>query len=84
MRVGWRLTISTSKEEQTGECVEVRKLWGARKKVSVEEVKEHLREKFDEAEKVEVVRVCTEDDGRIWWWFWLKGEEDVLGRSCDG
>ena len=46
----------------------------------VEEVKERLREKFDEAEKVEVVRVCKEDSGRIRWWFWLKGEEDVLGR----
>ena len=46
----------------------------------VEEVKEHLGEKFDEAEKLEVVRVCKGDSGRIWWWLWLKGEEDVLGR----
>ena len=46
----------------------------------MEEVKERFREKFGEAEKVEVVRVCKEDSGRIRWWFWLKGEEDVLGR----
>ena len=71
--------VSVKKNKQ-GEYVGVRKLWGTRKKVSVEEVKERLREKFDEAEKVEVVRVCKEDSGRIRWWFWLKGEEDVLGR----
>ena len=71
--------VSVRKNKQ-GEYVGVRKLWGTRKKVSVEEVKERLREKFDEAEKVEVVRVCKEDSGRIRWWFWLKGEEDVLGR----
>ena len=68
------------KKNKQGEYVGVRKLWGTRKKVSVEEVKERLREKFGEAEKVEVVRVCKEDSGRIRWWFWLKGEEDVLGR----
>ena len=68
------------KKNKQGEYVGVRKLWGTRKKVSVEEVKERLREKFDEAEKVEVVSVCKEDSGRIRWWFWLKGEEDVLGR----
>ena len=45
----------------------------------MEEVKERLRGKFDEAE-VEVVRVCKEDSGRIRWWFWLKAEEDMLGR----
>ena len=68
------------KKNKHGEYVGVRKLWGTRKKVSVEEVKERLREKFGEAEKVEVVRVCKEDSVRIRWWFWLKGEEDVLGR----
>ena len=52
------------KKNKQGEYVRVRKLWGTRKKVSVEEVKERLREKFDEAEKVEVVRVCKEDSGR--------------------
>ena len=68
------------KKNRQGEYVGVRKLWGTRKKVSVEEVKERLGEKFEEAEKIEVVRVCKEDNGRIRWWFWLKGEEDVLGR----
>ena len=68
------------KKNKHGEYVGVRKLWGTRKKVSVEDVKERLREKFDEAEKVEVVRVCKEESGRTWWWFWLKGEEDVLGK----
>ena len=68
------------KKNKHGEYVGVRKLWGTRKKVSVEEVKECLGEKFDEAEKVEVVRVCKEDSGRTRWWFWLRGEEDVLGR----
>ena len=62
------------KKNKQGEYVGVRKLWGTRKKVSVEEVKERLREKFG------VVRVCKEDSGRMRWWFWLKGEEDVLGR----
>ena len=33
--------------------------------MSVEEVKERLGEKFDETEKIEVVRVCKEDNGRI-------------------
>ena len=87
-RVVWQGGVSRSgdsplvsvKKNKQGEYVGVRKLWGTRKKVSVEEVKERLREKFDEAEKVEVVRVCKEDSGRIRWWFWLKGEEDVLGR----
>ena len=41
----------------------------------MKEVKQRLREKFDEAEKVEVVRVCKEDSGRTRWWFWLKGGE---------
>ena len=68
------------KKNKHGECVGVRKLWGTRKKVSVEEVKERLGEKFDEAEKVEVVRVCKEDSDRTRWWFWMRGEEDVLGR----
>ena len=68
------------KKNKHGEYVGVRKLWGTRKKVSVEEVKECLGEKFDEAEKVEVVRVCKEDSGRTRWWFWLSGEEDVLER----
>ena len=52
------------KKNKQGECVGVKKLCGTRKKVSVEDVKEHLGEKFDEAEKVEVVRVCKEDSGR--------------------
>ena len=69
------------KKNKHGEYVGVRKLGGGtRKKVSVEEVKDCLGEKFDEAEKVEVVRVCKEDSGRTRWWFWLRGEEDVLGR----
>ena len=68
------------KKNKHGEYVGVRKLWGTRKKVSVEDVKERLGEKFDEAEKVEVVRVCKEESGRTRWWFWLKGEEDVLGK----
>ena len=68
------------KKNRRGEYVGVRKLWGARKKVSVEDVKESLKAKFDEAEKVEVVRVIKEDSDRTWWWFWLKGEEEALGR----
>ena len=27
-----------------------------------------------------MVRVFKEDSDRIWWWFWLKDKEDVLGR----
>ena len=68
------------KKNRSGEYVGVRKLWGTRKKVSVEDVKESLKAKFDEAEKVEVVRVIKEDSDRTRWWFWLKGEEEVLGR----
>ena len=71
------------KKNKHGEHVGVRKLWGTRKKVSVEDVKEHLGEKFDEAEKVEVVRVCKEESGRTRRWFWLKGEEDGL-EKLDG
>lgn len=67
------------KKNKHGEYVGVRKLRGTRKKVLVEDVKERLGERFDEAEKVEVVRVCKEDSGRTRWWFWLKGEEGVLG-----
>ena len=78
-RLGESPSVPVKKNKQ-GEYVGVRKLWGTRKKVSVEEVKERLGKKFDEAEKVEVVRVCKEDSGRTRWWFWLKGEEDVLGR----
>ena len=63
-----------------GEYVGVRKLWGTRKKVSVDDVKERLKAKFDEAEKVEVIRVSKEGNDRSRWWFWLKGEEEVLGR----
>ena len=39
-----------------------------------------LGEKIDEAEKVELVRVIKEDNGRTQQSFWLKFEEDVLGR----
>ena len=48
------------KKNKQGEYVGVRKLWGTRKKVSVDDVKERLGEKFDEVEKVEVVRVCKD------------------------
>ena len=88
--VGWkksdlrsRVSVVNSgivKKNRCGEYVGVRKLWGTRKKVSVEDVKERLEAKFDEAEKVEVVRVIKEDSNRIRWWFWLMGEEEVLGR----
>ena len=68
------------KKNRCGEYVGVRKLWGTKKKVSVEDVKESLEAKFDEAEEVEVVRVIKEDSNRIRWWFWLMGEEEVLTR----
>ena len=48
------------KKNKQGEYVGVRKLWGTRKKVLVEDVKERLGEKFDEVENVEVVRVCKD------------------------
>ena len=55
------------KKNKHGEYGRVRKLWVTRKQMSVEEVKEHLGEKFHEAEKVQVVRVCKEDNGKAWW-----------------
>ena len=68
------------KKNRCREYVGVRKLWGTRKKVSVEDVNGSLKAKFNDAEKIEVVRVIKEDSDRTRWWFWLKGEEEVLGR----
>ena len=48
------------KKNKQGKYVGLKKLWGTRKKVLVEDVKERLGEKFDEVEKVEVVRVCKD------------------------
>ena len=66
------------KKNAQGLYVGARKLWGTRKKVSEEMVRERLREKSENAEKVDVVRVYREDERRTRWWFWLKGDESVL------
>ena len=61
-----------------GLYVGARKLWGTKRKVSEEMVRERLREKYENAEKVDVVRVDREDNRGTRWWFWLKGDESVL------
>lgn len=48
--------------------------------VCQEEVRDFLRQKSEFADKVEVERVCVEGGSRTRWWFWVKGEEEVLAR----
>ena len=66
------------KKDEHGAHVGARKLWGTRKDTTEEVVREQIGDRFEKADSVEVVRVLREDDVRTRWWFWLKGDEDVL------
>ena len=68
------------KKRSNGEYVGAGKLWGTRKHVCQEEVRDFLQQKSEFADKGEVERVCVEGGSRTRWWFWVKGEEEVLVR----
>ena len=68
------------KKDEHGAYVGARKLWGTRKDTTEEVVRVQTGDRFEKADRVEVVRVLREDGVRTRWWFWLKDDEDVLAE----